>query len=90
MKEDTLYDSDDQKVWATCDYLRKIREIKSTKSTDSIRCEKCPALEYHEEYDIQTVRGCRLLAQEMINVVETGNPWRKTKEELRDDRFTAY
>jgi hypothetical protein len=39
-------------------------------------CKRCPAKYMHdgEAY----FRGCYLHAQECINTVETGNPWRKT------------
>jgi hypothetical protein len=39
-------------------------------------CHKCPSEEIVGG-DV-CVRGCYLQAQECINVVETGNPWRKT------------
>lgn len=40
-------------------------------------CDNCPAktIEGGEDY----IRGCYLQAVECINVVETGNPWRKTE-----------
>lgn len=40
-------------------------------------CKKCPA-KYVREGEAYT-RGCYLHAEECINTVETGNPWRKTE-----------
>lgn len=39
-------------------------------------CRRCPEREllHGEDY----MRGCYMQAVECINVVETGNPWRKT------------
>ena len=54
---------DDQEVWRVC------RVIKGD-------CHRCPETEMIG--GDECVRACRLQADECINVVETGNPWRKT------------
>lgn len=54
---------DDQEIWRVC------RVMKS-------ECRQCPDAE-RIGGDTFT-RACRLMAVECINVVETGNPWRKT------------
>lgn len=54
---------DDQEIWRVC------RVIKGD-------CHRCPETEMIG--GDECVRGCRLQAVECINVVETGNPWRKT------------
>jgi hypothetical protein len=51
-------------------------------------CKKCPTfvrswIEPHEE---NCVLGCYMRAVEIINVVETGNPWRKTVLNARAKR----
>lgn len=39
-------------------------------------CKRCPAVEMH--HGDPCTRGCYLHAEECVNTVETGNPWRKT------------
>lgn len=59
---------DDLEVWRVCHVITG-------------DCKRCPATEI---IDIdgagdECTRACRLQAEECINVVETGNPWRKTE-----------
>jgi hypothetical protein len=76
-----MYNSDDNVVWATCAFLKEYKDSDRT-------CNKCPAEEVYLRDPC--TRACRLIAQEIINVVETGNPWRKTLGELSDVRFTSF
>lgn len=56
--------ADSETVWRVC------RAIKG-------ECEKCPSSEpFRGEQDC--TRGCYMQAVECVNIVETGNPWRKT------------
>jgi len=48
-----------------CPYLRDLKE-----------CERCPVSENDKNHGPYT-RGCRLLAEEVINICQTGNPWRR-------------
>lgn len=41
-------------------------------------CEECPAWERSEHYG-RVKRGCRALAEEMVNVAQTGDPWRRKR-----------
>lgn len=64
--------SEVEAVWRVCEVVRG-------------DCQHCPAT---EERDGDTcVRSCFVQATECINVVETGNPWRKT--EGVDGRWTV-
>ena len=55
----------DKLAWAICPYLR-----------DHQSCKGCPREETDEDHG-PFVRACRLLAEEVINICQTGNPWRK-------------
>lgn len=55
-------DGDDATIWRVCQVLRG-------------ECSHCPASEMVA--GDACVRGCRLQAIECVNVVETGNPWRR-------------
>lgn len=55
----------DRLVWAICPYMRSGQP-----------CEHCPERE-RDENDVAFIRGCRLAAHEVINICQTGNPWRK-------------
>lgn len=56
----------DKLAWAICPYLRNLDP-----------CKGCP----HEEHDHvhgAFHRGCRMMAEEVINICQTGHPHRKT------------
>lgn len=42
------------------------------------KCEECPAWIKGHEYG-RVKKGCRYAAEEMVNVVLTGNPWGKRR-----------
>jgi len=52
-------------AWAICPYLR-----------DQEPCDGCPRWEDDEAHG-PFARGCRLMAEEVVNICQTGNPWRK-------------
>lgn len=52
-------------VWATCPYLRGLEE-----------CKRCPRTETVNDHENCT-RACFALAQEVVNIAQTGNAWRK-------------
>lgn len=58
--------STDEKVWRACEWLRLIEDK---------HCERCHASE--EIHGETCTNSCRVAAEEIVNVVETGNPWRK-------------
>lgn len=58
-------------VYAVCEYMLRHDGMDE-------RCLKCPMREFSEKHG-ETIRGCVYEAQEIINVVETGNPWRKNE-----------
>jgi hypothetical protein len=62
----------DHIVWLICPYMFG-REDKP--------CQRCPRWEEHPKRG-QVVRGCRLVAEEAVNIVQTGNPWRKPAAEM--------
>lgn len=55
----------DELVWRVCAYMR------------GKECQHCPHSFLLNDYGI-CYNMCRSLAEEMINVVETGDPWRRT------------
>ena len=55
-----------EQVWRVCGYMR---------ISDERTCKRCPASEDYGHHG-RVSRGCYLIAAEMINVVETGSPWR--------------
>ena len=64
------FNSPSDQVWRVCAYLREET------------CKRCAPV---GEIDGEPVYwGCHLLAQETINVVETGNAWRRRKEKADD------
>ena len=54
-----------EQVWLVCGYLGILEDRK---------CKKCPRWESHREEHV--VKGCYMIAKELINVVETGSAWR--------------
>jgi len=59
----------DARIWALCNHRLEPHEIP---------CEKCP--EWFEDPDSpgeKLVRGCRVFAQELLNIALFGNPWGK-------------
>lgn len=63
----------DKLVWAICPYLRNMKD-----------CRGCP--EWEDDPDHGPVkRMCRGIAQEVVNICQTGDPWRRMREESSDD-----
>ena len=56
---------DTGRVHTVCSYMRKVRG-------ENGPCKKCPY-----EYEDGSGPMCHSLAREIINIVETGNAWRK-------------
>lgn len=58
----------EEAVWRVCHALR---------TADGKPCDRCPMREtiHSEAY----MRGCYLQASQIVNIVETGNPWRRTE-----------
>lgn len=54
-----------EQVWTVCSYLKR---------AEGQTCKQCPQMIWMDEF---AMLGCYLHAREVINVVETGNPWRK-------------
>lgn len=54
-------------VWRVCAVIR-----------EECVCDHCPATEDHGDGYGLCTRACYLQALECVNVVQTGNPWRKT------------
>lgn len=52
-------------VWAVCPYLR---------GNDCLKCPRTETVHGHEG----CVRACFALAEEAVNIAQTGNAWRKT------------
>lgn len=67
----------DHLVWLVCRYL-----------LDGVErpCQLCPAWEEHPRHG-RCKRGCRSAAEEVVNIVQTGNPWRKPPEEVVGTRY---
>ena len=61
-----LSDAEEQMVWRICPYLRP--------SGDD--CLKCPRWTFDPAHD-WVQRGCFALANEVVNIAQTGNPWRR-------------
>lgn len=59
----------DAKVWAVCDHGRR---------ADGESCKRCPELIEVEGHGRGTP-GCYLHALGLVNIVETGNAWRKPR-----------
>lgn len=57
----------DKLIWAVCPYLRDLKP-----------CGGCPAKEEFGNGRVG-VRACRSLAQEAINICQTGHPHRKVR-----------
>lgn len=51
-------------VWAVCPYLR---------GTECMNCPRTETIHGHED----CVRACFALAEEAVNIAQTGNAWRK-------------
>lgn len=66
MSEKLTSEPDQDAVWRVCEVIRG-------------DCEHCPPEEDFGEHGVYK-RGCYLQATECVNVVETGNPWRKTTD----------
>ena len=62
---ETALGPSDQLTWLVCPYLI---------GSSGQACQKCPRFEKHLKYG-QTVRECRMMAEEVVNIVQTGNPW---------------
>lgn len=60
-----MSETEEATIWRTCHVITG-------------DCKRCPASEMVG--GDECVKGCRLQAQECVNVVETGNPWRKTAQ----------
>lgn len=60
----------DTLVWAVCRYLR----VRLPDGQDE--CKFCPDWEDDKIHGPRKA-GCRLMAEEVINICQTGNPWRK-------------
>ena len=58
-------ETEDAAIWRTCHVITG-------------DCKRCPASEMVD--GDECIRGCRMQAEECVNVVETGNPWRKTAQ----------
>lgn len=61
--------ADAETVWRVCQALR---------TADGLGCQKCPSS--RGDGDDGCTRGCYLQAVELVNIVQTGNPWRKTTD----------
>lgn len=59
----------DAVVHAICPYLHNFKD-----------CKKCPEWETDEKHG-PWKRGCYHMAEEVINICQTGNPWRKTAQD---------
>jgi hypothetical protein len=66
-------DADEATVWRVCQAQR-----------DDLVCKHCPRWEDSHCGKVQ--RGCFAVANELVNIVQTGNPWRKTKLSARAER----
>lgn len=62
--------ADQEDVWRVCHALR---------TADDKDCEHCPPSEDFNGHGDCT-RGCYMIAVELVNITETGNPWRKTAD----------
>jgi hypothetical protein len=60
-------DADPELIWRICPYLRL--------RTDE-PCHRCPRWEKDRDHD-WVQRGCFALAQEVVNICQTGNAWRR-------------
>ncbi|MGA0604926.1 hypothetical protein ACO2Q0_02915 [Phenylobacterium sp. VNQ135] len=60
--------ADSETVWRVCHARRKAH---------GKACERCPSSELADGESF--TRGCYLQAVETVNIVQTGNPWRKTE-----------
>lgn len=67
----------DHLVWLVCRYMP---------GRDDLTCDRCPAWEERPKRG-RCKRGCRAMAEEVVNIVQTGNPWRKPPEEVVGTRF---
>jgi hypothetical protein len=64
--------------WNVADPADVHRVCHLLRIADDKACKHCPASEeLHGEKDC--TRGCYALANEIVNTVQTGNPWRKTE-----------
>lgn len=63
----TPVEADDELIWRICPYVR---------GNGDDKCDRCPRWEQHKRFG-QVQRGCRALAEEVVNICQTGNPWRK-------------
>lgn len=70
---DAPTDADEATVWRVCQAQR-----------DDLVCKRCPRWEDSHRGKVQ--RGCFAVANELVNIVQTGNPWRKTQLNARAER----
>ena len=72
-------------VHKVCYWIRKHEAVSrepDANGTVAVRCDQCPALEtINGRY--RGTRMCRLMAQELIDVVKYGNPWGKKYQRTR-------
>lgn len=76
-KREQTTEADDHLVWLVCRYMP---------GRDDLVCDRCPAWEEHPKHG-RCKRGCRAMAEEVVNIVQTGNPWRKPPEEVIGTRY---
>lgn len=68
----------DEIVWAVCP---------SVSGRDLKECERCPRSEMMRGE--MCVRGCRAMAEEVVNIAQTGNPWRRADPATIPPRWQA-
>lgn len=71
-----------KRVHRVCTMLRRWDSLLRPDRAEPEACELCPAREVvlpeaDDPGERYGVRGCRLKAQEFVNIVRTGNPWGK-------------
>lgn len=63
-----------QRVHKVCTYLLRMESAIS--GTDEHKCLECPSWQKLKSH-VRGKQSCRLAAEQVMNIVQTGNPWAK-------------